>query len=543
MTEDSQRGVELNTDMLVIGSGLAGLKFVLELNKLKPEANIALITKQGLSHSNSYWAQGGIAAVTEEVDSIAQHVKDTIRAGAGLCFEKAVKELIAKGPACIQSLQHYGVQFDGGAQPELGHEGGHRYRRIYHCGDRTGAQIIDKLITSVKKLKQVTCYEYHTAINLITEEASHEPKAKQTVVGAYVLDEMANKIHTIRAKAIVLACGGAGKIYRYTSNSDVVTGDGVAMAYRAGARVGNLEFYQFHPTLLYHPLENTVLLSETLRGEGAKLCLPGTGRAFMQNYAPKKMELATRDVVSRAIFNEIERGPDNYVYLDIRHHSKDYLAKRFPGAYYRLKELGLDMATDCLPVVPAAHYCCGGILTDVMGQTDLYRLYAIGETAFTGLHGANRLASNSLLECCVMAELCAEQCTKWIDQPHSKMKLPLWSSHSVIDWRRASQINAHWRGLRGEMTSYAGIIRTEEGLKDLQRLIKTRREMIEEYYWQHTITRDLVELRNIVLVAELIVCNALERKESRGGHFREDYPEMNVQAEESIERAGQHNIV
>ena len=539
MAELNQQGKLLHTDVLVIGSGLAGLKVILEIHQLKPSAHITLVTKSCLRDSNSYWAQGGIAAVGDAQDSIAQHVADTIKAGAGLCDVNAVNTVVAQGPSCIQSLQHYGVEFSGQGVPDLAQEGGHQQRRIYHCGDRSGVHIIDALLAEVAQISQLNCLEYHTAVNLIASSARHKPQSGQAIHGAYVLDEVANKIHTISAKATILACGGAGKIYRYTTNSSVVTGDGIAMAYRAGARIGNLEFYQFHPTLLYHPQHNSLLLSETLRGEGAKLCLPKSGKRFMQTYAPDKLELATRDVVARAIFNEIERGPYNHVELDIRHHSREYLSQRFPGTYQKLKALGIDMAIDCIPVVPAAHYSCGGVVTDVAGQTDLDRLYAIGETAFSGLHGANRLASNSLLECCVMAKLCADQCVTDLERTFEDETLPLWSSHSVIDRRRASQLNAHWRGLRGEMTSYAGIIRTAAGLKDLQRLIQTRRDMIEEYYWQHAVSRDLIELRNIVLVAELIVANALQRRESRGGHFREDYPTMHTEARESIVR-GQH---
>ena len=385
-------------------------------------------------------------------------------------------------------------------------------------------------------MANLSLYEHHTAVNLITASTPHAPATIAPVIGAYVLEEKTHCIHVFHAKCVILACGGAGKVYRYTSNCGVVTGDGIAMAYRAGARVGNLEFYQFHPTLLYHAAENNILISEALRGEGAQLLLPGTNKRFMQQYDAERLELSTRDIIARAIFNEIERGSYDYVELDIRHHSRDYLRERFPGTYKQLQALGIDMVQDRIPIVPAAHYCCGGVLADVKGSTDLPRLYAIGETAFTGLHGANRLASNSLLECAVMATLCAEHCQSWLSQPHLEVSLAAWNSHSVIDWRRASQINAHWRGLRGEMTSYAGIIRTAEGLKDLLRLIKARRDMIEEYYWQHAITRDLLELRNIVLLAELIVSQALRRHESRGGHYREDYPVSQARAAESIVR-------
>jgi L-aspartate oxidase len=344
------------------------------------------------------------------------------------------------------------------------------------------------------------------------------------VIGVYVFSEQSGLIHTFLANAIVLATGGAGKVYRYTSNPHVATGDGVAMAYRAGARVGGLEFYQFHPTLLYHSKVNDFLISEALRGEGAYLRLPGTGERFMKRYAPKEMELATRDVVARAIFCEIEQGVDDYVHLDIRHKDKDFLQARFPMIYRTLLAIGLDLSRDLIPVVPAAHYMGGGIITDCYGQTDLKRLYAIGETACTGLHGANRLASNSLLEGVVMGRNTAPASLPMI-KTSVGLSHPIrdWDSTSVVDLRRASQINVHWRGLRGEMSSYAGIIRTEAGLCDQLNLILARRQMIEDYYWKYTITRDLIELRNIILIAELIVRSALNRRESRGGHYREDF--------------------
>lgn len=540
----SQRGQRYPFDAIVIGSGIAGLSYILELVKLHPETQIALLTKGQLSQSNSYYAQGGIAAAVPE--DIKQHISDTLAAGDGLCDQQAVTAILEQGPASIDYLNKQGVVFDRDKENNLlrGIEAGHAIRRIYRVGDHTGAAIIDALLAQVRQLPQVTLFECHSAINLITQVAPHQPGNFPEVIGAYVLAEQLGIIHTFLAKVVVLATGGAGKVYRYTSNPHVATGDGVAMAYRAGARVGGLEFYQFHPTLFYHPKINNFLISEALRGEGAYLRLPETGERFMQRYAPKAMELATRDVVARAIFSEIEQSNYDYAYLDIRHLDKHFLQHRFPMIYRTLMEVGLDLSCDMIPVVPAAHYMGGGVLTDVAGKTDLKRLFAIGETAFTGLHGANRLASNSLLEGTVMGRNAAHGSSEVLAKPlQLQRQISDWDSASVVDLRRASQINVHWRGLRGEMSSYAGIIRTEAGLRDQLKLVLARRDMIEEYYWKYAITRDLIELRNIILIAELIVRSALNRRESRGGHYREDFKRKLSNAQESIVRANDFSRV
>lgn len=539
MNAPSQSGSRHTFDTVVIGNGIAGLSFCLELLRLRPKTRIALVSKTRLPESNSYYAQGGIAAVSSVDDSLAQHMHDTFLSGDGLSNPDAVERILSKAPEYIQQLCHYGVNFDQTSkkQPDLTQEGGHSKRRILHVGDQTGRAVMDVLLARIHEKKQITLFESHMAVNLLLQQKKHQPGFHGEVIGAYVLDIKTGLVDTFLANLVVLATGGAGKIYRYSTNPDVATGDGLAMAYRAGARVGNLEFYQFHPTLLYHREQRNFLISEAVRGEGGYLRLPGSDERFMQRYAPENMELATRDVVARAIFNEIERGDYNYVHLDITHRPKAFLQQHFPNIYSTLLQLGIDMSRDKIPVVPAAHYQCGGILTDVCGRTDKQRLYAIGEVAFTGLHGANRLASNSLMEAGVMADYAAQDCLTWLEQPLSlsaSEKLSDWHSHGVTDLRRAGQINAHWRGLRGEMTSYAGIVRTEEGLKDLLELIKTRSQMIEEYYWKHTVTRDLLELRNIILVAELIVRSALKRRESRGGHYREDYPKKFDQEQESI---------
>lgn len=538
MSTISQRGQRLETDVLVIGSGIAGLNICLELSQLNPDTRILLISKQQLQESNSSYAQGGIASDNGDIESFRLHYQDTMLAGDGLSNSSATTKILTNSFENIQQLEQYGVQFDRkeNGQYDLAKEGGHSQRRIYHCGDQTGKAIISVLIERIYEKKNITIAEYHCAINLISQTPPHQPGSQKEIIGAYILDERANVIHTVLAKAIVLATGGAGKTYRYTTNPDTATGDGIATAYRAGARVGNMEFYQFHPTLLYHPAHHNFLISEAVRGEGGFLRHPKTSERFMERYAPEQMELATRDIVARAIFTEIETSEYNYVYLDITHKPKAFLEKHFPKIFHKLLSLGIDMSQDWIPVVPAAHYLCGGILTDVRGRTDLHRLYAIGETAFTGLHGANRLASNSLLEAFSTARFAAQDVISNClhDAVKYEYNIADWNSQSVTDLRRASQINAHWRGLRSEMMSYAGIVRTEAGLKDLLQLILTRRQSIEEYYWKHTITRDLVELRNITLVAELIVRAALQRKESRGGHYREDYPHKTLKPEEVL---------
>lgn len=522
-----QQGSRTQTEVLIIGSGIAGLSYLLTLLEKRPETKAILVAKKTLQDSNSYYAQGGIAAATQGDDSAELHLQDTLRAGCYLNQQAHAEAILKQGSDAIAMLKKYGVPFSRqGDEFSLAQEGGHSARRVYNCGDHTGKSIINSLIDAVKAYPNVTVYEHHIAVELITKSYSRIPEQPKEVIGAYILNESNGMIDTTLANVVVLATGGAGKVFRYTSNPDTATGDGIAMAYRAGARVGNLEFYQFHPTLLYHPQVNNFLISEAVRGEGAHLLHPGSKQRFMKDYAPKAMELATRDIVSKAIFTEIEKSDFNFVYLDTRHINVEVMQSHFPVIFSTLNKLGINPSQDLIPVVPAAHYLCGGILTNIHGQTDLHRLYAIGETGFTGLHGANRLASNSLLEGVVVGKLAANHSLDCINKAITvPSRLHDWDSQHVTDLRRASQINAHWRGLRGEMTSYAGIVRTHAGLSDLLNLILTRRTMVEGYYRKHTVTRDIVELRNIILVAKLIVTSALKRKESRGGHFREDFPQ------------------
>ncbi|MDR3501584.1 MAG: L-aspartate oxidase [Legionella sp.] len=541
----SQQGQTFEFDVLVIGTGLAGLQYCLQLLSMQPRVKIALISKAEAIECNSRYAQGGIAAAFSAEDSLESHISDTLIAGDGLCYPPAVEFIIRQGPETINQLNQYSVHFkkDANGEFNLAQEGGHSHRRIFNCGDQTGLSITQTMNQLARQHEQIHFFEHHVAVNLITQYHPHRTDIQGEVLGAYILDCNNNLIHTFLANSVILATGGAGKTYRYTTNPMVATGDGVAMAYRAGARVGNMEFYQFHPTLLHHHSLNNFLISEAVRGEGAILKNAETGARFMQDYAPQQMELATRDVVARAIFSEIERSQSGFVYLDITHQSKSFLEKRFPQIYTTLMSIGIDMSQDMIPVVPAAHYQCGGVLTDIDGRTDLKRLYAIGEVAFTGLHGANRLASNSLLEALVMGSNAA-RCTLKDISSHWKYTahIPNWSAPGEVNTRRASQINAQWRGLRGEMTSYAGIVRTEAGLQDLLQLIMNRKKVIEEYYWKHCITRDFIELRNIILNAELIVRAALSRRESRGGHYREDYPDKKTQAQESIAKMGLMDI-
>jgi len=515
----------ITCDYLVIGSGVAGLTFALEA---AAHGDIILVTKRSRDESNTKYAQGGIAAVLDAADSFEAHIKDTLVAGAGLCHERAVEVCVKEGPERIKTLQRLGANFDrapgkGEHDPDLDlHlEGGHGARRIAHARDMTGREVERALLTALEQNPRVRILEEHTAIDLITLSKFGGP---EVCAGAYVLDVAEEKVITVLAHATILATGGAGKVYLYTTNPDVATGDGVAMAYRAGAEIANMEFYQFHPTCLYNPQTKGFLISEALRGEGAVLrTLDGT--PFMKSHDPRG-DLAPRDIVARAIDFEMKRAGTDYVLLDITDKKPAFVREQFPGIYAECLRLGVDITREPIPVVPAAHYSCGGIATDLEGRTTIPGLWAIGECAHTGLHGANRLASNSLLEGLVFGHRAAQALST---QDAAERKKP-WPD--VPDWDvgqagtpdEAVVITQNWDELRRLMWNYVGIVRSTKRLQRAARRIALLQEEIVEYYWKYFVTRDLLELRNIACVAQLIVECALSRKESRGLHYTIDYP-------------------
>lgn len=524
------------TDVLIIGSGIAGLSAAL---KLASSFQITLITKREALESNTRYAQGGIASVTSSLDNIASHIEDTMAAGAGLCHKEVVEKIVSDGPRFIEELVQLGVRFTKADSEnfDLGQEGGHTQRRVLHSGDLTGAEIERALLDRVRKNSNIRILEYHLAIDLITTQ-KFSLEDSNRCVGAYVLDRKKMKIEPFLAKTTLLATGGIGKVYLYTSNPDIATGDGIAMAYRAGAIVANLEFVQFHPTCLYNPgafspknqsnanLGKTFLVSEAVRGEGAKLKL-ATGESFMKNYDDRE-ELAPRDIVSRAIDFEMKRRGDSYVLLDISHKSSDFIKDRFPNIYKTCLAFGFDLTEGPIPVVPAAHYLCGGIQTTPDGQTNIPGLYAIGETACTGFHGANRLASNSLLEGVAMADYVRQAVSDFIkDSSDIPEKIPEWNSGRATDSDEAVVITQNWDEIRRLLWNYVGIVRSNKRLDRAKRRIDILQEEIREYYWNFKVTPDLIELRNIACVAELIVHSAMKRKESRGLHYNRDYPVMN----------------
>ena len=511
-----------DSDFLIIGSGLAGLSLAL---KAAVRSSVTIVTKDCLPESNSAYAQGGIASVWSEEDSFADHIQDTLTAGAGLCHRDVVEAVVTEGPDRIRELIALGTNFSrkpGGEEAEydLGLEGGHSYRRILHAADATGQEIIRALIAAVRQQPNIRIYEKHLAIDLLTTKGS----GGQECWGAYVLDLETNEVKTLTAKITVLCSGGAGKVYLYTSNPDVATGDGLAMAYRAGAPVGNLEFFQFHPTCLFHPRAKSFLISEALRGEGAILRQPD-GAPFMKKYHPSA-ELAPRDIVARAIDQEMKTHGFTNVLLDISHRDADFLRKRFPSISRRCLEFGIDLTKEPIPVVPAAHYLCGGVVTDLHGATAISRLYAAGEVAMTGLHGANRLASNSLLEAVVFAHrvflhadtlLCADQ--------RNAPTFPVWNPGEAVNNDEMVVITHTWEEIRRLMWNYVGIVRSDRRLARAQHRIALIQEEIHDYYWNFIVTGDLLELRNLATVAELIIRCARLRRESRGLHCTLDYPQ------------------
>ncbi|MBU1053145.1 MAG: L-aspartate oxidase [Proteobacteria bacterium] len=528
--------MDIKTDYLIIGSGVAGLTFALKVADYK---TVAIVTKKEIMDSNSALAQGGIASVFGTLDSFDLHIQDTLDSGDGLCNGEVVEMVIKNGPERICELIDLGVQFNlnnkGASENiatelDLGREGGHSQKRIVHAKDMTGIEIERVLVEHVKNHKNITLFEDHIAIDLVTCSTRMKRGLVTTThedycCGAYVLDTKKNKVKTFSSKKTVLATGGTGKVYLYTSNPDVATGDGIAMAYRAGATLANLEFVQFHPTCLYHPDAKNFLISEAVRGEGGIL-LNSSGMPFMQKYSPLK-DLACRDVVARAIDTELKKSGEDSVFLDISHKSSGFVKDRFPNLYEKCLMFGIDMTAEPIPVVPAAHYMCGGVVTDMFGRTDIHNLYAIGETACTGLHGANRLASNSLLEALVYAQAAAGESLKVINSPDFKTfpDSPEWDEVGTTDSDELIMVTQNWDEIRRCMWNYVGIVRSDKRLARAKRRIEIIQNEISEYYWNFKISADLVELRNIATVAELIIKCAMHRKESRGLHYTLEYPD------------------
>ncbi len=520
--------MQTDCDFLVIGSGIAGLLFALEASR---HGTVVLVTKRELGESNTRYAQGGVAAVWAAEDTFEEHWRDTLVAGAGLCRPEVVDVVVREGPDRIQELIDWGVAFSrSAADPdtyELGREGGHGRRRILHAKDMTGREIIRALLESVKAAPNITLREHVVAVDLITENGMARrrqelPAVKDRVLGVYALDPAAEKVDAIAAKVTALCSGGAGKVYCYTSNPDVATGDGVAMAYRAGADILNMEFVQFHPTCLFHPEAKSFVISEAMRGEGGILRL-ADGERFMERY-DDRLELAPRDVVARAIDSEIKRLGADCVYLDMTHHDPDALAERFPGIFSRCLELGIDIRVDPIPVVPAAHYFCGGVAVDLHGESSVHNLFAVGEVSCTGLHGANRLASNSLLEAAVFAKRAALKAAERLEETALR-DLPPWDSGRATDIDELVVIKHTWAEIRRFMWDYVGIVRTTRRLQRARHRIALVKEEIRTYYWDFRLTSDLIELRNLATVAGLVVEAALRRRESRGLHTTLDFPE------------------
>jgi len=515
----------LRCDVLIIGSGLAGLTSAL---KLADHKKVLIVSKREISDSSSQWAQGGVAAVMSVDDSIESHVKDTELVGGGLTDPKVATFVASHGKEAIQWLTDLNVPFSRDEETRQFHltkEGGHSHRRVVHAKDATGQAIQKILSEKVKAHPNITMLENHIAVDLITEKKSLkvEKIKSNRCLGAYVLNNKTGKVITVASQETILAAGGVSKVYLYTTNPDVSTGDGVAMAWRAGCRVANMEFIQFHPTCLYHPKAKSFLISEIVRGEGGLLKLPD-GSRFMDDY-DERGELASRDIVARAIDFEMKKRGIDCVYLDISHKSPDFIKSQFPTIYARCLELGIDITKEWIPVVPAAHYSCGGVMTNLSGQTDLVNLYAIGETAYTGLHGANRLASNSLLECLVFGDAVAKHIL------HSKVDistfdLPHWDESRVTDADEEILITHTWNELRRFMWNYVGIVRTNKRLSRALHRIHMLRDEVHEFYTNFKVSHNLIELRNLLQVAELIVESAISRHESRGLHFSRDYPKQ-----------------
>ena len=515
--------MKIKSDFLILGSGIAGLSFAL---KAAQHGSVAIVTKRGISETATNYAQGGIASVFSQEDTFASHIEDTMVAGAGICHEDVVRMVVEEGPETIRNLIEVGVKFTtSGDSYDLTREGGHSQRRILHADDVTGREIQRALVAAVHENPNIQVCENHVAIDLITEAKVLRKRLKENrCLGAHVLDVSSGFVKTFSSKVTLLATGGAGKVYLYTCNPDVATGDGVAMAYRAGATVANMEFMQFHPTTLYHPLAKSFLISEAVRGEGAIL-RRRDGTAFMEKYHKLK-DLAPRDIVARAIDNEMKTSGDDSVYLDITHKDPEYVRNRFPNIYQTCLDYGLDMTREPLPVVPAAHYLCGGVAVNTNAETDIRHLYAIGEVSFTGLHGANRLASNSLLEAAVYAGRAYSHAVEQVkNSEFISPDIPEWDSGTATNSDEMVVVSQNWDEIRRFMWNYVGIVRSDKRLERALRRIRHIQEEIEDYYWDFIVDSDLIELRNIATVAELIVLCAQTRKESRGLHYTIDYPE------------------
>ncbi|SPL70835.1 L-aspartate oxidase [Acinetobacter stercoris] len=510
-------------DVIIVGSGGAGLSLALSL---PDHFNIAVLAKSNLTDASTFYAQGGVAAVLDESDSIEQHIHDTMIAGAHLCERDAVKHTVEGGKPSVDFLLKHGVQFtlDEKQQLHLTREGGHSKRRIIHSADATGKAISTTLVEQAKQKENIHIFENFIAIDIITTHKLGHLEQENRAVGLYALDEKTENVHTFLAPFTALACGGAMKAYLYTSNPDIATGDGIAMAYRAGCRVANMEFNQFHPTCLYHPQARSFLITEAMRGEGAYLRLPD-GERFMLRF-DERAELAPRDIVARAIDYEIKRLGIRHVWLDITHKPAEFVKEHFPTLYARLMELGIDITKEMIPVVPAAHYTCGGVVVDENSQTDITGLYAIGETSYTGLHGANRMASNSLLECFVYGMSAAKDIENKFEAEFTLPDVPVWDATQVDNPDEDVVILQNWDELRQTMWNYVGIVRTTKRLERALHRIEMLKREITEYYQDYHVSKNLIELRNLVLVSEMIVRCAMQRKESRGLHYTLDYPEL-----------------
>lgn len=514
----------------MIGSGAAGLTLALHLAK---KHSVAVLSKGEPNEGSTWYAQGGIAAVLDDEDTIESHVQDTLDAGGGLCHKIAVEFTVRHSKEAIDWLVKLGVNFTkshNSTDFHLTQEGGHSRRRIIHSADATGMAVHSTLLQQAHRVSSLEIFEHHIAVDLIKQIDPYSEKIR--CAGAYVFNREKDCVEVFQAKTVVLATGGASKVYLYTSNPDGASGDGIAMAWRAGCRVTNMEFNQFHPTCLYHPKAKSFLITEALRGEGAKLRLPD-GEPFMHKFHPLK-ELAPRDVVARAIDYEMKRVGSDCVYLDISHKSEDFIIKHFPTVRERCLEFGIDITKEAIPVVPAAHYTCGGIAVNLCGETDLNNLYAIGETSFTGLHGANRMASNSLLECLVYAKSAADAIDTQLDSIAQLLPSPEWDESRVTNSDEDVVISHNWEELRRFMWDYVGIVRTRKRLERATHRIKLLQKEINEYYSNYKISNDLIELRNLTMVAELIIRSAISRKESRGLHYSLDYPETSKIAQDTV---------